>query len=652
MRYPLCCLLVVIFAFASLVPLVAVQGVEIGITPDGRFFTIDGEPTFLNGVSYYGGCSISTPSWVTADLDDMQADGFNWIRVWVIWAFPYGSGGNDYACMTRSGAIREPYMSRLKTLITECNNRGMIVDCTWQRSDGSEWPSAPTNQTEHLAQVNTLTNELLPYRNVYFDLANEHNVTTRNRFVSLSECGQLIDAVHAIDPDRLCTVSKTGHGAFDTQAELNTFYTTTHCQFFAPHLGRYEDVPSLTVGTVQKCVTWMNNLGFRIPFHLQEPFREDWNTSTFDPTIEDFYRDCTGGKIAEAAGWCLHNGSNRDAGDYRPRRSFDMSNSEGRLYDQFAPIIPPEELTVAHNIYSQIGSTDVKIRRYQAEYEEQLTHDIGRKEGFVWSATVSLDGAGYLTRGPGIDTVSAGNHKVAWCLMIDDNTGNNDHVLTIDVYSSGTLASQQVYRHDFTASNTWQLFVLNFTSTGQQDLELRTYWLDQAYIKCDWIQLAMEGASLESPVIAEVILDPDQALEGQEYVKQLTLQQGDPSPIWHVLQGPYDLQVTNDGLVSGWTPGASDVCDPITIEIQATNTAGSDTESWGVTVRSMADFDNDNDVDQEDFGFFQACLSGTGNQQEPLCAPTDLDNDNDVDLNDFTLFQARMGGPNQQPICP
>jgi hypothetical protein len=36
----------------------------------------------------------------------------------------------------------------------------------------------------------------------------------------------------------------------------------------------------------------------------------------------------------DAAGWCFHNGDARKQDDGRPRRSFDMRESEGRLFDQ------------------------------------------------------------------------------------------------------------------------------------------------------------------------------------------------------------------------------------------------------------------------------------------------------------------------------
>jgi hypothetical protein len=64
------------------------------------------------------------------------------------------------------------------------------------------------------------------------------------------------------------------------------------------------------------------------------------------------------------------------------------------------------------------------------------------------------------------------------------------------------------------------------------------------------------------------------------------------------------------------------------------------------------DFDDDNDVDQEDFGHFQECLTGSGAaQSDPDCQDAKLDGDGDVDADDFDLFQNCMAGPNIPPAC-
>jgi len=67
-----------------------------------------------------------------------------------------------------------------------------------------------------------------------------------------------------------------------------------------------------------------------------------------------------------------------------------------------------------------------------------------------------------------------------------------------------------------------------------------------------------------------------------------------------------------------------------------------------------ADFDSDGDVDQEDFGHLQTCMSGNGiPQTDPNCLNARLDMDEDIDLSDVAVFQACMSGANvpADPHC-
>jgi hypothetical protein len=622
-------------ACAVLTP--SVSAVTLGISPDGRFFTLDGTPTYLNGVSYYAAQSISTPSFITQDLDDMVAAGFNWIRVWANWSVGYPDHNENVSVFSVGGAVREPYMSRFKTLITECNQRGIVVDCTFDHA------SAGT-VAQHQAAVQMVAQQLLPYRNVYIDVGNERDVGDA-RYLSLPECGTLITAVKAIDPQRICTASSVP----GSQSELNDFRTIAEMDFIAPHLCRDAGCSAQTLGTVRQYISWMHTLGFRMPIHLQEPFRRGY--TTYNPIVDDFWRDDSGARIAEAAGWCFHNGSDRGSADGRPRRSFDMSNTEGRLFSQFDSV----EQTVSTSLNDVIAGTNVKIRRYQVEYLEQVVHLVGRREDSAWSADVAQDAAGYLTQGPSINTVPVGQHTVTWRLQIDNNSVDNAAVLTIDVArnAGGTiLASRQIRRQDFTLPGVWQEFSLAFSSNPGDVLEFRTYWLDQAKISLDWITLAIDGAPVnQPPVIVEVAPDPDIATSGQEYVRQLTLQQGSVPITWSVVQAPAGANVGVGGLVTGWTPGPGGIGTVAAFSITATNAQGSDTESWQVQVLSQADFDRDGDVDQADFGHFQQCISGLGVGYDPGCKDADLDGNGDVGAEDFNLFFPCVGGPNARPGC-
>ncbi|MHC4445929.1 MAG: hypothetical protein ACYTA5_25315, partial [Planctomycetota bacterium] len=151
------------------------------------------------------------------------------------------------------------------------------------------------------------------------------------------------------------------------------------------------------------------------------------------------------------------------------------------------------------------------------------------------------------------------------------------------------------------------------------------------------------------PVIAEVTPNPDTVFAGNEYLEQLNLVQGTPPISWSLPQKPTGTQIDGNGLVYGWTPALNDIGTTLNFQAQATNSAGSDLESWQVLVKSKADHDNDNDVDQEDFGLFQACYSGLGNPYQTGCQFADLDKDNDVDQDDFNIFLQCMGGANQPP---
>lgn len=66
-----------------------------------------------------------------------------------------------------------------------------------------------------------------------------------------------------------------------------------------------------------------------------------------------------------------------------------------------------------------------------------------------------------------------------------------------------------------------------------------------------------------------------------------------------------------------------------------------------LTVRTVSpDFDYDGDVDQEDFGHLQACLSRTGAPPtEPQCRNADLNNDEVIDGMDISILCGCLSGP-------
>jgi hypothetical protein len=289
---------------------------------DSRF-TIDGKPAFLLGISYYGG--LGAPErFVEQDLDDMQRDGFNWLRLWANWA----AFDNKVAAVDVDGSPREPYLTRLKEFVAACDRRGMIVDVTLSRGNGVAGPPRLQKPEEHLRAVETLVQALKPWRNWYLDLGNERSIKD-SRFVSHETLGKLRDRAKELDSKRLITASHAS-GDDEFMAELEAYLKTSRVDFASPHRIRTKETAEQTETMTRRYLARMKELGSVVPVHLQEPFRRgfgDW-----DPAAEDFLRDLRGAITGGAAGWCFHNGDQRKRPDGRPRRSFDLRDQ--RLYDQ------------------------------------------------------------------------------------------------------------------------------------------------------------------------------------------------------------------------------------------------------------------------------------------------------------------------------
>jgi hypothetical protein len=98
----------------------------------------------------------------------------------------------------------------------------------------------------------------------------------------------------------------------------------------APHRPRTADSPGQTADRTRQTLDLMKRLGRSGPVHYQEPFRRGYET--WNPTADDFLADLRAARNSGAAGWCFHNGAERNAKDGRPRRSFDLSDA--RLFDQ------------------------------------------------------------------------------------------------------------------------------------------------------------------------------------------------------------------------------------------------------------------------------------------------------------------------------
>jgi hypothetical protein len=284
-------------------------------------FTLNGKPTFLLGISYYGGLG-ATQEFVRRDLDDLGRRGFNWLRVWATWS----AFGEDVSAVDPAGAPRQQYLERLKWLVAECDRRGIVVDVTLNRQRESTGGGV-AEFSAHKKAVETLVRELKQHRNWYLDLANERDVRDA-RYVPPEELKQLRELVTRLDQKRLVTASFGGHDL--DERDIREALVTIGLDFLAPHRPREPDSPAQTQAKTRETLALIKSLGRQAPVHFQEPFRRGY--ARWEPAAEDFLTDLRGAIDGCAAGWCFHNGSTRSEDDGRPRRSFDLRGQ--RLLDQ------------------------------------------------------------------------------------------------------------------------------------------------------------------------------------------------------------------------------------------------------------------------------------------------------------------------------
>jgi len=306
--------------FASYAPALGFENHTV-LGVDGSRFTINGQPAFLLGVSYYG--AIGAPWEICKrDLDEIKDRGFNWVRIWANW----GAFDQEAYAVDVEGNRHDPGMKKLKEIVTYCDQQGLIVDVTLSRGNGVTGPKRLQSLEAHLRAVRALIDTLKEYKNWYIDLSNERNIQDP-RFTSIEDLAVLRQEIRSLDPTRLVTASHAGDVPDDV---LRDYVVKVGLDFISPHRPRGARSPQETEAKTREYLSKMKNLGRLLPVHYQEPFRRSFGS--WQPSSDDFLVDLKGAYQGGAAGWCFHNGDTRNASDGRPRRSFDLR--EGSLFRQ------------------------------------------------------------------------------------------------------------------------------------------------------------------------------------------------------------------------------------------------------------------------------------------------------------------------------
>ncbi|MHC4671498.1 MAG: hypothetical protein ACYTBZ_03340 [Planctomycetota bacterium] len=247
-----------------------------------------------------------------------------------------------------------------------------------------------------------------------------------------------------------------------------------------------------------------------------------------------------------------------------------------------------------------------------------------------------------------------------------------DLYMMIDYYDtgSGSLGMQydssdvapfpdDIYKNGGTVtldeSNEWKQHMFHVTDAyfgnrqnGGADFRIAKYGGGDFYL--DVVEI-----SVESPLPGQAYNpSPDNLTMGVDKDADLSWNEPERATSYHVYFSATNPPVFHSNQLGvTFDPGTMDYLTQYYWRIDAANGFGTTQgQLWGFTTESYpGDFDEDLDVDQEDFGVFQACLSGDTRPYEAGCEDADLDTDGDVDLDDFVEFLSCMNGSNNLPGC-
>ena len=172
---------------------------NITLGKSGDRFTINGSQQFLLMVSYFD--AMSAPdSILDSDFSKLRSLGFSGVRILPNWFI-----NPSFQLMDSGGNLRPGMLSRLINILQKAQNNNLVVDVTFCRECVSG-----LSVSGYQNGIISTTQGLTSYRNLYFDIANEadHDGTScGSARLCPSEARQVRDAVKAVDPQRIVSIS-------------------------------------------------------------------------------------------------------------------------------------------------------------------------------------------------------------------------------------------------------------------------------------------------------------------------------------------------------------------------------------------------------------------------------------------------------------
>jgi len=401
----------------------------------GDRFIVDGQPTFILGVSYF-----DWVGWSASDLDAFQARQFNCIRIFV--DYRPEAWDPSVAPGSRSGFNPDSSLrnsSSLLGLVRACAARGIIVDVTIF-AGSSNLLSSLDAATRNVVRL--LRNE----PNVFYDMVNEHNSKS---FSSHSALAGLIAAARQEDGDAVLMFSSHGDYNADPPGHIITSGETVNqanvneelnagSQMITPHLFRSADWYDRIDRRVATLKSYLSSIGWNVPVFLQEEARRGDGSPGAWVGRDQLLQAAREARDSGAAGYVFHTAAGFDL-----RNSTFFSNLDG------------EERAAIDVMGGQIFGTPPPTVRINTPAAGtvlspgQTVTATGSGNNLSWGVDLNGDGLGYIATGagPSITFTVPGNATSAQRIQIElwgDGGADSRHYDISNVSRGGPTPEEQV----------------------------------------------------------------------------------------------------------------------------------------------------------------------------------------------------------------
>lgn len=200
------------------------------ITVKGRGFELNGQPFEFTGISFfnalYNPAFNESPEKRKEYLKTYQDFGINVIRVWCQWDNQRGfiDGGEGKTLYNPEGTINSDVFQRITDLLEDADETGTVVLLVLFSRESWNENIRLEDEASNRA-VEELTKRLKPYRNVIFQIWNEHDYRTVD----------YLKIIKSIDKERLVTNSP-GYGGV-----LGSSQENFALDYLSPHTTRDDD---------------------------------------------------------------------------------------------------------------------------------------------------------------------------------------------------------------------------------------------------------------------------------------------------------------------------------------------------------------------------------------------------------------------------